>query len=54
MGDNRDFSYDSRFWGFVPHEYIRGEAILVWFSMSLPDQKDQLSVRLNRIFKEID
>lgn len=54
MGDNRDFSYDSRFWGFVPHEYIRGEAILVWLSMSMPDQKDQFSVRLNRIFKSID
>ena len=35
MGDNRDFSYDSRFWGLVPHKYIKGEAILVWFSMIL-------------------
>ena len=33
MGDNRDFSQDSRFWGLVPRKYIRGKAILVWFSM---------------------
>ncbi len=36
MGDNRDFSYDSRFWGYVPFEYVKGEAILVWFSMIFP------------------
>lgn len=36
MGDNRDFSMDSRYWGFVPHEYIKGKAILVWFSMIFP------------------
>ncbi len=36
MGDNRDFSSDSRSWGFVPFENIKGEAILVWFSMSFP------------------
>ncbi len=36
MGDNRDFSLDSRYWGFVPHKYIRGKAILVWFSMIFP------------------
>ncbi len=36
MGDNRDFSSDSRMWGFVPFENIKGRAILVWFSFSLP------------------
>ena len=36
MGDNRDFSSDSRSWGFVPFENIKGEAMLVWFSLSLP------------------
>ncbi len=36
MGDNRDFSADSRSWGFVPFENIKGEAIMVWFSMSIP------------------
>ncbi len=54
MGDNRDYSSDSRFWGFVPHEYIRGEAILVWFSVSMPNQNTQPNIRTERILKSID
>jgi signal peptidase I len=30
MGDNRSRSSDSRFWGFVPNEYIIGNAVAVW------------------------
>lgn len=45
MGDNRDDSADSRFWGFVADEFVRGKAFLLW--MSWNGQTD--IVRWNRI-----
>ncbi len=32
MGDNRDHSYDGRFWGFVPESSIKGEAFMIYWS----------------------
>jgi signal peptidase I len=32
LGDNRDDSADSRYWGFLPEENLRGRAFLVWMS----------------------
>ena len=32
MGDNRDNSRDSRSWGFVPRDYVKGRAFMIWWS----------------------
>ena len=32
MGDNRDHSFDSRAWGFVPLENVLGRSMFVWWS----------------------
>ncbi len=37
MGDNRDNSADSRFWGFVPLNLVRGRAMVVWWSHGQPE-----------------
>ena len=45
MGDNRDDSLDSRYWGFVPENNILGEAIFAYFSINL----DSWMPRFDRI-----
>ncbi len=40
MGDNRDNSLDSRFWGFVPLENVVGEPLFVYWSYDAPNPKD--------------
>ena len=32
MGDNRDNSEDSRYWGFLPQSYIKGKALFIYYS----------------------
>jgi signal peptidase I len=49
MGDNRDFSYDARYWGFVSHEQIKGKAMLVWFSFIFPFSDNPMKFRPGRI-----
>jgi len=48
LGDNRDNSRDSRFWGFVPDNYLIGQAFVIYFSV----QKGKLNfIRWSRIGK---
>ena len=38
MGDNRDNSLDSRYWGFVPDENVVGRAFFIWMNFSEPSR----------------
>jgi signal peptidase I len=49
MGDNRDGSADSRYWGFVPEQNILGKAVLVWMSWDSTLHK----IRWNRLITSI-
>jgi signal peptidase I len=40
LGDNRNDSLDSRFWGFVPRQNIVGQPFLVYFSIVSPDPEE--------------
>jgi signal peptidase I len=37
MGDNRDDSYDSRYWGFVPQANVIGRPLLIYWSVQEGD-----------------
>jgi signal peptidase I len=34
MGDNRDNSEDSRYWGFMPESYVKGQALFIYYSVA--------------------
>ncbi len=36
MGDNRDVSYDSRYWGFIPRENVIGRPMFIYWSFETP------------------
>ena len=54
MGDNRDNSYDSRFWGFVPVENVYGKAFMIHWSWNLSNPGFADKVRWHRIFSGIE
>ena len=50
MGDNRDNSLDSRYWGFVPEDHIVGTPMFVIISFD-EDKPFFSGIRWNRVFK---
>jgi signal peptidase I len=51
MGDNRDRSLDSRYWGFVPRENIVGKPLIVYWSYDAPsDQLQDSGISLTHVF----
>jgi signal peptidase I len=53
MGDNRDNSQDSRYWGFLPRSYVKGKALFVYFSFGEEPSGLLGNVRWSRIFHQI-
>jgi signal peptidase I len=49
LGDNRDNSLDSRYWGFVPDDHVIGEALFVYWSWDTEVSDSNISEKLSTI-----
>ncbi len=53
MGDNRQNSADSRFWGFVPEDHVVGKASFVWLSLDKEKGWFDGKIRWKKMFKKV-
>ena len=53
MGDNRDDSLDSRYWGFVPQENIVGRPLLIYWSVRSPVGQVTASTASDKLYQFI-
>jgi signal peptidase I len=54
MGDNREESWDSRFWGFVPRQLISGRPLFIYWSYETPDNEYTLNSLSDRLSQSLD
>ena len=52
MGDNRDNSHDSRYWGALPAAYVKGKGLFIYWSYGAP-REEYLETRLSRRFVDL-
>ncbi len=56
MGDNRDNSQDSRYWGYLPRGYVKGKAMMIYWSYQVDRDDladDSLGATATRVFSII-
>jgi signal peptidase I len=54
MGDNRDNSQDSRYWGYLPRDYVKGKALMIYWSYAGETAGSIFtSIRWERLFHQI-
>ena len=53
MGDNRDNSQDSRYWGFLPRENVKGKALVIYWSYAAETGNIFSATRWSRILRQV-
>ena len=53
MGDNRDNSQDSRYWGFLPRSYIKGRALMIYWSFDTGSDRNADANALSRMLSVV-
>lgn len=54
LGDNRDDSHDSRFWGTVPRKFVKGRALVIYWSFDADSASDEWPGYLERVRELIE